>query len=111
MTAAGYAKDKIIFLPIKPVPAIEKTDKVEKYKIEHGIDEVEASGMVNRISENEIVINNALYRLAPDVVFYSKAREPLAKKELRRGNIVGWQLNTKGAISKVWKLAEASDEG
>lgn len=109
MVAVGYAENKTTLLPIKPVPAIDKGDKTEKYTIEHGISEVQASGMISRISENEIVINNALYRLAPDVVFYNEDHERIAKKEFRKGNVVGWRVNSKGAISKLWKLANAPE--
>ena len=104
--ATAYAEEKITFLPIKPVPAIEKANEADKYKIEHNINEIEYSGMIKRIAENLIVVNNRGYLLASDVEFYSAEREPIPKKEIRVGNIVGWQVNTEGEISKLWKLAD-----
>lgn len=106
LTAPAFAEEKITFLPINPVPEIEKQDEAAKYTIEHDINEAEASGMVQRIAENLIVVNNKTYLLASGVAFYSAEREPLARKDFEVGNIVGWQLNGKGEISKLWKLAD-----
>ncbi len=106
LAMATHAEDKITFLPIKPVPAIEKQSEAEKYKIEHNINEVEATGMIQRMAENIVVVNGRTYQLASNVAFYSAEREPLPRNEIRTGNIVGWQMNAKGEISKLWKLAD-----
>ncbi len=109
LAGVAYAEEKITFLPIKPVPTIEKQDEADKYKVEHNIDEVEASGMISRVAENMIVVNGRIYQLASDVLFYSAEREPLSKKDIRAGNIVGWQVNAEGEINKLWKLADAPE--
>ena len=106
LVTTTYGEEKIKFLPIKPVPTIEKQDESDNYKIEHDINEVQDSGMVNRIAEDLIVINHKSYKLALDVTIYSAEREPLTRSDIRVNSIVGWQMNDKGQISTLWKLAD-----
>ena len=114
VTVTGFAGEKSAFLPIKDVPDIkqsgeqtdEQTAQAKAYDIEHDIAEIEKTGLIYRIAEDEIIINSKLFRLAQNVTFYSETNEPLAKKHFRRRNIVGWQVNMQGEISKLWKLAD-----
>jgi hypothetical protein len=104
--AVGNAEDKIKHLPIKPVPAIEKPVKVRFDNIEHDIAEIEVIGMVDRIADDEIVLNDRLFRFAPEVEIYSQNGERLSMTDIIEGHIVGWMLNEKGEIAKLWKLAK-----
>ncbi|MDM8541348.1 hypothetical protein QUF90_09685 [Desulfococcaceae bacterium HSG9] len=104
--AVSYAEDKIKHLPIKPVPAIEKPDQVRFDNIEHGIAEIESIGMVDRIADDEVVIGDTLFRFASEAEIYSQDSEQLSKTDIIVGNIVGWMLNEKGEIAKLWKLAK-----
>ena len=104
--AAGYAEDKIKHLPIKPVPAIEKPAKVRLDNIKHDIAEIEATGMVDRIADDEIILNDKLFRFAPEARIYSKDGERLSIADIIKGNIVGWMLNENGEIAQLWKLTE-----
>ena len=105
LAAAGYAEEKIKHLSIKPVPAITKTVKINPQDVEHDIIAIEAIGVLNRMADKKVVIDDSLYRLAADVTFYSKTDKPLLKTDMRQGSVVGWQLNAKGEIVKMWKLA------
>lgn len=103
---AGYAEDKMKHLPIKSVPAIEKPAKARLDNIEHNIAEIEATGMVDRITNDEVVINDTLFRFAPEAEIYSQNSERLSTTDIIQGHIVGWRLNEKGEIAKLWKLAK-----
>jgi hypothetical protein len=114
VTVTGFTGEKSAFLPIKDVPDIiqsgeqtdEQTAQAEAYDAKHNIAEIEKTGLIYRIAEDEIIINSKLFRLAQDVMFYSETNEPLAKKHFQRRNIVGWRVNMQGEISKLWKLAD-----
>ena len=105
LAAAGYAEEKIKHLSIKPVPAITKTVRINPEDVQHDIVAIEEIGLLNRIAAQEAVIDDSLYRLAPDAAFYSKTDKPLLKTDMTQGSVVGWQLNVKGEIVKMWKLA------
>ena len=104
--ATGYAEDKIKHLPIKPVPAIEKPAKVRLDNIEHDIAEIQSIGMVDRIADDEIVLGDKLFRFAPEAQIYSQNGARLSMTDIIEGHIVGWMLNEKGEITKLWKLAK-----
>jgi len=105
LAAAGYAEEKIKHLSIKPVPAITKTVKINPQDVEHNIIAIEATGVLNRMADKKVVIDDSLYLLAADATFYSKTDKPLLKTDMIQGGVVGWQLNAKGEIVKMWKLA------
>ncbi len=105
LASAGYAEEKIKHLSIKPVPAITKTVRINPEDVQHDIVAIEAIGLLDRIAAQEAVIDDSLYRLAPDTTFYSKTNKPLLKTDMTQGSVVGWQLNAKGEIVKMWKLA------
>jgi len=105
LTGGVYAEgDKIDYLPIKPVPAVEK--KNHRVNVEHNIRLIQISGVVERIAAEEIDLNDSRYRFSSDVVFFSKDQKKLPKAEITEGCIVGLRLNDNGEIYKLWKLEE-----
>ncbi len=105
LTGGVYAEgNNINYLPIKPVPAVEKNK--HRVAVEHNIRLIQLSGVVERITAEDIDINDTRYRFSPDVVFFSKDQKTLDKTDITDGCIVGLRLDDNGEIYKLWKLEE-----
>jgi hypothetical protein len=84
-------------LPVKPAPDFEEIDK------EAVIPEFDAIGTIDRIAENEIVIDDRLFKLSPITAFYSKTGEKTSKSGFSEKSRVGIVLNSKGLVIAIWK--------
>jgi len=105
LTVGVYAEnEKIKHLSIKPVPAI--SDQKHRLTVEHNIKLIQIVGVVDRLLDDRIIINDSIYRLTEDAVFFSKDQKELSKTDITVGSIVGLRLNDAGKIYKLWKLEE-----
>jgi hypothetical protein len=62
------------------------------------------TGVIDRFEEDEIVIDDILYKLASDVIFYQshKLYTYALRSSFKVGKWVGFKLNDDGKISALW---------
>jgi hypothetical protein len=61
-------------------------------------------GQVDRISTGEVVIDDSLYRLAPDVEYHTPQDRLATMYSFKPGDIVGFLRNGNGKIASLWLL-------
>jgi hypothetical protein len=67
-------------------------------------DKFNAIGKIDRIAENEIVINDTLYRLSPNVTCYTPTSKYVSKALFSVGNRVGVEIASKNEVMSLWLL-------
>jgi hypothetical protein len=61
-------------------------------------------GQLNRISTGEVVINDSLYRLAPDVEYHTPQDRLATMYSFKPGDLVGFLRDESGKIVSLWLL-------
>ena len=67
-------------------------------------DKFNAIGKIDRIAENEIVINDTLYRLSPDLICYTPTSMYASKALFSVGNRVGIEIDSKNVVTSLYLL-------
>ena len=70
----------------------------------HYPDRFTGIGRIDRLAEEEIVINDSLYRLAPYVVYNTPTAMNVSRFMFRAGNLVGFITNSERQIISIWFL-------
>ena len=64
----------------------------------------DGTGRIGRITMDEIVINDSLYRLSPNAEFATPTRQHALRAWLQVGNLVGYVTNAKHEIISLWLI-------
>ncbi len=96
MTGALYAGD-VNILPVEPASDVTETET------ELTVPEFDAIGTIDGISENEIVIDDRLFKLSTATAFYSKTGERISRSGFSKGRMVGIVLNSSRQAISIWK--------
>lgn len=83
-----------------------KTINLERIFPEYYPKKFSGTGWIDRIGENEIVINDFLHMLSSHVRYGSLKERSHSKSSLRQGMAVGYILNKRGEIVSLWLLEE-----
>jgi hypothetical protein len=67
-------------------------------------DRFDGTGRIGRITVDEIVINDSLYRLSPNAEFATPTRQHALRAWFQVGNRVGYITNTKHEIISLWLI-------
>ena len=67
-------------------------------------DKFDGTGHISRITVDEIVINDSLYRLSPNAEFATPTRKHALRAWFQVGNRVGYTTNTKHEIISLWLI-------
>jgi len=97
-----YAQD-VTILPINPVPGFGGQD--ETYTLGTNV-ELSGVGNIDRLTTDEIVVNDTLFKLSSDVKYYSKDGVKAWVSDFNLGNFVGYVLDAQGKIESIWKIRE-----
>ena len=62
------------------------------------------TGRIDRITADEIVINDTLYRLSPNAEFATPTRKHASTSSFRAGNRVGYITNENHEIISLWLI-------
>jgi hypothetical protein len=66
-------------------------------------------GNIDRVGENEVVIDDTLKRLADGAMFSRPMAQDVPKSTLKVGDIVGFITSPEGDITSIWVLEHISD--
>lgn len=78
--------------------------KPEMVLPKHYPDGFNGYGYIDRIARDEIVIDDAFYRLSPDVEYNTPTVRNASKAFFRVGDIVGFLTNPRDEIISLWLL-------
>ena len=93
VAGAAQAQEKTI-RPIQPVPEIGgQTIIIPKY-----------IGTIGGDITDDVGIDDVVYRLASDVKFYSATAHIISKTYFKRGERIGYAVNSVDEIVSIWKL-------
>jgi len=67
-------------------------------------DRFDGTGRIGRITVDEIVINDSLYRLSPNAEFATPTRKHALRAWFEVGNRVAYITNTKHEIISLWLI-------
>lgn len=67
-------------------------------------DRFDGTGRIGRITMDEIVINDSLYRLSPNAEFATPTRKHALRAWFHVGNRVGYVTNTRHEIISLWLI-------
>jgi hypothetical protein len=89
-----------------PVPATYAKGEGEKARAlpKHYPDKFDGTGRIDRITVDQIVINDTLYRLSPYAEFATPTRKHASISSFRVGNRVGYITNEKREIISLWLI-------
>jgi hypothetical protein len=73
---------------------------------EHYPDRFTGIGRIDRLAEEEIVIDDSLYTLAPYVTYHTPTAMNVSNIMFRAGNLVGFLTNSEGQIISLWFLKQ-----
>jgi len=62
------------------------------------------AGTIDRITDNNVVVNDSLFKMAPGVKFYtnSKMNGYANRSRFRKGTRVGYEINENGEVTAMW---------
>lgn len=101
LTACPVLAGDTGILPIQPVPGIGGTET--KPIGTPDSDDFDGFGTIDRIGDNEIVIDDTLIKLNDQITFYSETGVAQSKTDFAVGNGVAFVLNAQGEIVSLWK--------
>jgi hypothetical protein len=89
-----------------PVPATYAEGQGEKARAlpEHYPDRFDGTGRIDRLTVDQIVIDDTLYRLSPYAEFATPTRKQVLRSSLHVGNRVGYLTNEKHEIISLWLI-------
>ena len=67
-------------------------------------EEFNAIGKIDRIAEKEIVIDDSLFKLSPNVTCYTPISKYVSKALFSVGNRVGVEINSNHEVTSLWLL-------
>ena len=59
-------------------------------------------GVVQRVGDGEIVVNDHLLKLAGNVVYHTPEMGALASKNIKAGTQIGFNMNKKQEVTDIW---------
>jgi hypothetical protein len=62
----------------------------------------DGGGRIDRIDKVDIVINDRLFSLAPDIHYYSESGKRISSGPFKEGKVVRFELNKKIEIISLW---------
>ncbi len=71
---------------------------------EHYPNEFDQIGHVDRIALEEVVINDCLFKLSPDVEYHTPSIENASSAWFKEGKFVGYITNSRREIVSLWLL-------
>ena len=82
---------------------------VKKYQKEgvypkHYPDKFDGIGRIDRLSRNEIVIDDSLLRLSPHVIYSTKVKRHASRAWLKVGSFIGYKTDSKHEIISIWLI-------
>ena len=72
----------------------------------HYPDRFTGIGRIDRLAEEEIVIDDSLYWLAPYVTYHTPTAMNVSNAMFRAGNLVGFITNSERQIISIWFLKQ-----
>ena len=97
----------LLFLSLgQPLTAIcaERQGETGRAVPEYYPDRFDGTGRIGRITMDEIVINDSLYRLSPNAEFATPTRKHALRGWFSVGNLVGYVTNAKHEIISLWLI-------
>ncbi len=61
-------------------------------------------GTINRLTTVEVVIDDALYALAPSVTYHFPSASDVSASWFKPGHLVGFLKNARGEILSLWRI-------
>ncbi|MBL0713939.1 MAG: hypothetical protein JJV98_09565 [Desulfosarcina sp.] len=92
-------------LKINPVPSLESRSQ-EGVKGVAFIDEVDGMGIIRRVEERYIVIEDMGYNLANDVKYFGADGYETFHSNFREGRPAAFVLNASHEIESLWEVKE-----
>ena len=82
---------------------------VKKYQEEivypkHYPNKFNGMGHIDRISRNEIVIDDSLFSLSPHVTYSTKGKRHASKAWLKVGSFIGYKTDSNNKIVSIWLI-------
>lgn len=62
------------------------------------------SGLIDRLEDNKIVIDDREFKISSGAQFYSITGEELSKRDFHIGNTAGYRLNMNNEINFLYKI-------
>ncbi|MBW2065874.1 MAG: hypothetical protein JRJ03_13225 [Deltaproteobacteria bacterium] len=92
-----------VILPTIPGHAQQRV-KPEVVLPDHYPDGFDGYGRIERLGEGEIVIDEELWKLAPDVEYYMPGSPNPSAIPLDEGDLVGYLINEEEKIMSLWLI-------
>ena len=70
----------------------------------HYPDQFSGHGCINRIKDNEVVIDDRLYRFAPDATYHTLTDQYTTRSRFRVGTQAGFVKNDQNKIESLWYI-------
>ena len=64
----------------------------------------DGAGLIDRMNDKEVVINDMLFKLSASVAFHTMEFRNVSKNWFKAGEYVGYKLNPTGEINSMWLL-------
>ncbi len=89
-----------------PLPEIKTIAPVPEVKVLKPEDLFTGRGVIDRIGENDIVLNDEQFDLVPGVEFFSETGKSISKSAFQKGDHVGFRSNPEKfyEINALWKI-------
>ena len=86
-----------------------KDKVVKKYQEEivypkHYPNKFSGMGHIDRISRNEIVIDDSLFRLSPHVTYSTKGKRHASRAWIKIGSYIGFKTDSDHGITSIWLI-------
>jgi hypothetical protein len=100
----------VLFIVSLALPAsvcdAQRRVKLESVLPKHYPDGFDGVGYINRIGEDEIVIDDSFHKLSPFVRYATPTRRNALRSQFRAGDFVGYIKNSKHEIESLWVLKQ-----
>jgi hypothetical protein len=100
------------FLTAGVIPAgvgqAERRVKGEWVLPKHYPDGFHGYGYLDRIAQDEIIINDSVLKLAPSAIYATPGSEIAASSDFKLGDLVGYLKNAKNEVESLWLISRSA---
>ena len=93
-----------IALPASVGYSAQKGFEGDRVLPEHYPDRFDGGGPIDRITEDEAVIGDMLWKLSPDVRYHTPSIENASSAWFKEGKFVGYITNSRREIVSLWLI-------
>ena len=100
-SASAICQEKVKLISIDPIPHDMTVKSKAPSSSSQGRSASYQQGVIDRIGEDDIVINDALRQVPRDIALFSSSGSSISKKSLQKGQAIAFRLGDNNQVTEI----------